>query len=70
MAAGRVVREWPSSKPGRKPYQLIEGKDGVVYCTCMAWRFSKERPRTCKHMVEWADSIARGGAFLVDEGSR
>lgn len=61
----RVVRTWPSSKGDGKVYELREGRDGQVYCTCPAWRFSKERPRTCKHLAAWADAIAvRGKAIL------
>ena len=34
-----------SSNPGKK-YNIVEGKDGVVYCGCWAWR----KNRTCKHL--------------------
>jgi hypothetical protein len=34
-------------------HHIVLGKDGVVYCTCMAWRFSKERPKTCRHLKEY-----------------
>ena len=37
-----------SSNPG-KTYDIKEGNDGVIYCTCPRWKFAK----TCKHLKEW-----------------
>ena len=34
-----------SSNPG-KQYEIIEGDDGVVYCTCPGWKFKRD----CKHL--------------------
>jgi len=31
-------------------FQIREGGDGVIYCSCPAWRFSKDDPKMCKHL--------------------
>lgn len=31
---------------GRR-YEIIHGKDGITYCTCMGWKMKK----TCKHLT-------------------
>jgi hypothetical protein len=37
-----------NSKPGTY-HEIRLGKDGVVYCTCWAWRINK----WCKHLDEY-----------------
>lgn len=39
-----------SSKPGLMHVVKQDVRNGVVWCDCMAWRFSKESPKTCKHI--------------------
>ena len=46
---GRILDTIPSSSNPGKTYDIIEGKDGVIYCTCTAWKMRK----TCKHLKEW-----------------
>ncbi len=46
---GRILDTVPSSSNPGKTYDIIEGKDGVIYCTCTAWKMRK----TCKHLKEW-----------------
>ena len=43
-----------STNPG-KTYNIIHGKDGVIYCTCTAWKMKK----TCKHLVEFYAKAAK-----------
>ena len=31
-------------------YEIRQGKDDKVYCTCPAWKFSKPENKTCKHL--------------------
>jgi predicted nucleic acid-binding Zn finger protein len=40
-------------------YDIKTGKDGVVHCSCPAWRFQKVAPakRTCKHINFVASKI-------------
>jgi hypothetical protein len=44
-----VLRKYPSdSNPGTY-HNVTRGKDGVVYCTCWAWK----RNRWCKHLIHY-----------------
>ena len=40
-----------------KTYEILKGKDGVVYCKCVGWKMSKADPKTCKHVEEFLSSI-------------
>ena len=61
----KVIRSWPSTSNRDRKYDLVQAEDGVVYCTCPAWRFSKERPRSCKHLRMWAERVGKGGRKFV-----
>lgn len=43
------------SRGSGKKYKLVMGKDHVLYCTCMAWRFHKH----CKHLDAWSSGKYR-----------
>jgi hypothetical protein len=42
-----------SSKPGQMHVIKRDVRCGIVWCDCMAWRFSKEDPKTCKHIRQF-----------------
>lgn len=39
--------------------EVREGKDGVIYCTCLSWRYSKP-PKDCKHLRQIRDAFITG----------
>jgi len=53
------------SNPDRK-YYIVKGKDGVTYCTCPAWKFSKDQPKCCKHL---SDYTGGGSGRVTDENN-
>lgn len=44
----------PSSRKGSDPYEVTLRGDGSWHCTCQAWKWSKARPKTCKHIDKTA----------------
>jgi hypothetical protein len=53
-----------STRTGEQ-YEIRLGKDGVTFCACMGWRFSKERPRSCTHVREYQRDVALNPAPAV-----
>jgi hypothetical protein len=47
-----VLREYPSKSNPGKSHQVIQGRDGVVYCTCWGWK----RTRSCRHLIDYNNS--------------
>jgi len=50
-----VITTVSSKSNPEKSYEIRRGNDGVIYCTCPAWRYQrlkKGETRTCKHMAE------------------
>ena len=41
-----ILWKAPSGSNPNKTYDIIKGGDGVIYCTCIAWKMHK----TCKHL--------------------
>lgn len=58
MAATLITMVASSSNPAVQ-HEIRLGGDGVVYCTCPAWRFQRKSPsaRQCKHMRAAASRI-------------
>ena len=51
-------------------YEVRRGHDGVIYCTCPAWRM-KQGKASCKHLDEWRrENLHRPTAVVRDPGLR
>ena len=46
-----VLAVYRSASNPDKEYTIRLGKDGVVYCDCPGWKFSK--PHRCGHLVDY-----------------
>jgi hypothetical protein len=42
----KIVLAQPLSSDGVTRYDIVLGRDNVVYCTCKGWAFRK----TCRHL--------------------
>lgn len=49
VTIGRLLGHIKSSSNPNKEYDIRLGSDGVVYCSCTAWKMHK----WCKHLAEW-----------------
>jgi len=56
-----VLATFRSDSNPSKSYEIRLGRDGVVYCTCPAWKFSSKKRggHTCKHLTR-ALSLVKG----------
>jgi predicted nucleic acid-binding Zn finger protein len=66
MTKGHKMFELKIQGSGQTAYTVKQGKDGVVYCSCPAWRFQKVAAahRSCKHLAK-AAAILQGQLAAV-----
>lgn len=48
-----------TSGDSKSKYEIRRGKDGVVFCSCPAWRFSKKHPKVCKHILSMTEKESK-----------
>ena len=55
----KMILKTVLSSNGDTTYDIRLGKDGVTYCTCPAWKFSKPKNgvRKCKHLVSFGQEM-------------
>lgn len=62
MSDKKVLAEYVSSSNSDVVYQIVEGKDGVAYCSCPGWKFNK---KTCKHLKDYQNG-ANGADRIIE----
>lgn len=61
--SGHILATYQSSS-GTGGYEIREGGDGVVYCTCTGWRMR----RTCRHLTDWSQGGSGASAYMRSDG--
>lgn len=54
-----ILATYPSSS-SNKIYNVIQGGDGVIYCDCPGWKFS----RNCKHLKMYNNSLSASATTI------
>ena len=67
MNTAPVLARYASKSNPSKSHEVRLGADGVVYCTCPAWKFQKLTPscRCCKHTKMALASMKHAGKSLA-----
>lgn len=63
VTQARVLAQIPSKSNPAKSYEIRLGGDGVVYCTCPAWKLHGNK--WCKHLEEYHDHSGVQGKQLL-----
>lgn len=50
VLTGEVVARYNSTRNAENIYEVKRDVEGGLWCTCPGCRFSKEQPKTCRHI--------------------
>ena len=57
---GMILARVKSKSDPKIKHQIRLAADHTVYCTCQGWQFSKDKPKTCRHLEKFkANMVAQ-----------
>jgi hypothetical protein len=68
MKVERQLLATVQSKSTGETYDIRRGADGVVYCACLGWRYSRLTPKSCKHVRAYLSELeSNNGATMPQQ---
>ena len=61
-----TLATYESSRGQGLQHTVMQGSDGVVYCSCTGWKFKKN----CKHLLDFTINKAQNALQVFDKQDR